>query len=554
MFCGPSSLQQRKPLSSKQALELADICLNHARQAKDSDSSSIWCDEAEAALSQIKKTAKGNTSAQKEGRTLSDGIGAAYACLSELQHTLGKSTKADINGRKAGQWGTQTPPKPKSVQPSHGQSSLAGEDAVPFPQNIFPHNISPPNILRHLPEADERLDSTAQLAYCLGLLQVVQAQDDETSIRQWVRDVVNDVDEHDRLRMLATDVIRAFKRDELKGTEAITEVVLLAPVLQRDDFRSLLKEFFSGIEHADLLNIHQLDGLSRLIQGARPVDLDSDDLVKILSLLSSRLRHVHRQSQHHIYQLTLAVSNVLDAMADTKVRGLDRETLHEPLAAYLEGLKGSSDPYLVYQAAYAFQALQCVPDNETLWQATLRRTGKVIQGVSGLASAVKGFDLNKFMEGLGDIQQGLGGVSRAVQVAQAAYKDVASLAQGGMNFLDSLKEGLSFERKRAWYPALRGASVLIQEGQLANFRILVCEGPCRRDPAFQWGVCQRLGEIALDQAWDADVRKRAVDFLGDIYRNDLVWGQNANVKQWILDILIQIAASSTLSGSTAECT
>jgi len=53
-----------------------------------------------------------------------------------------------------------------------------------------------------------------------------------------------------------------------------------------------------------------------------------------------------------LHQLTVAVSHVLDAMADADVKGLNRENIYEPLSSYLDRLKGSKDPYLVYQAAY----------------------------------------------------------------------------------------------------------------------------------------------------------------------------------------------------------
>jgi len=87
--------------------------------------------------------------------------------------------------------------------------------------------------------------------------------------------------------------------------------------------------------------------------------------------------------------LTITVSHVLDAMADSNIQGLDRAKLYEPLLSYLGRLKANKDPYIVYQAAYAFQALLCVPDDEEPWQAALRRSGAVIKGVGGLASAIK---------------------------------------------------------------------------------------------------------------------------------------------------------------------
>ena len=315
----------------------------------------------------------------------------------------------------------------------------------------------------------------------------------------------------------------------------------LAPVLENDDFRYLLKEFYSGIGQSGSLDVHQLEGIAHLIQGADPGYLDSDDLVKVLSLLSTRLKDTHQQSTNHLYQLTVAVSHVLDAMADANVSGVDREKIHEPLSSYLDGLKSSSDPYLVYQAAYAYQALLCVPDDESLWQATIRRRGRVIQGVSGLVGVVKGVDLNGFVEGLKDIQQGTGG-AEVVQIVKDAYEGATSLAKSGQGLLNYLQEAFSFERKCAWYSALRGADALIRDGQLAEFRKLVCEAPCRLDTAFQWGVCQRLGEVAANSIWERETRENAIVFLVEIYQNDAVWGQQRSVKQWILNILMQLTS------------
>jgi hypothetical protein len=425
-----------------------------------------------------------------------------------------------------------------------------GNHMATIPQHIFEENS--PSTVTKLPDIDGRLSNTSQLACCLGLLKASNLLDNtlEPIARNWIQAVEKDEDEKERLNVLSLDVIRAYKRDELKDAKVITEVVCLAPVLEKDVFRGLLSEFYDGVDHSGLLDFHQLDGLAQLIQGADTGHLDADDLVKILGLLSTRLRDTHQQSQNHIYQLTLTASHVLDAMADTKVSGLDREKLHEPLMSYLDSLKESPDPYLVYQAAYAYQALLCVPDDETLWQAAFRRTDKVIRGLAGLIKAVKGLDLNGFIDGLKDIHQGLAGVSDTAHAVKSAYVGATSLIGGGQGFMKGLKEGFSFKRKCAWYPALRGADALIQNGEFVTFKKLVCEAPCRLDPAFQWGVCQRLGEIAANPMWDKTTRHSAVAFLGEMYHNDEDWGQNAGIKEWILIILMRLSSPSE---SVVQC-
>jgi len=151
-------------------------------------------------------------------------------------------------------------------------------------------------------------------------------------------------------------MLREFAREELKDANAVAEVVCLVPILEKDRLQLLLQWLFHGIEKSRLLDRNLLEGLAQLVQHARPGHLDADNLVKILDLISTRLRGTHNQSPDFIYRLALTVSRVLDAMADSKVKDLDRENIHEPLKAYLKGLGDNADPYLVYQAAYAAQA------------------------------------------------------------------------------------------------------------------------------------------------------------------------------------------------------
>jgi hypothetical protein len=360
-------------------------------------------------------------------------------------------------------------------------------DIVTIPAHIFAENVRPPTVPAKLPGPDERLLDTPQLACCLGLLSDSHELDNilEPATRKWLQDTENDKDEHERLKLLSRDLIRTFLNEAIKDDKAVAEVVCLAPVLDKDTFRELLKSFYDGIKHSESLDIHQLQGLAHIIQGADTNYLDTDDLVTILKFLTDRLSGTHSQSLEHIYRLTLATSNVLDAMADTKVKGLDREKLHQPLSPYLDALKGNSEPYLVYQAAYACQALMCVPDNESPWQATSRRAGKVILGISGLVSAVKGLDLKGFIDGLKSIQQGATGASKAVKLVVTAFDGVKSKNESGKSFLEVIKDGLSFKSKCSWYSALRGADTLIRDGEFAKLKQLVSEAPCRMDPAFQ---------------------------------------------------------------------
>ncbi|KAF8975633.1 hypothetical protein BGZ46_008957 [Entomortierella lignicola] len=422
------------------------------------------------------------------------------------------------------------------------QEILPSQVVVKTPHKAFEQNVNLPVAKFSLPKIGERITNTPQLSYCLSLLHpsLVSEEDVEKTEYDWLLVMNSEPDEKLRLLTIPTDLIRAFIREEIKSPKIVAEIVSLAAVLEQDDFRSLLRVFIDGINRSVLLQVHLLDGLSQLIRNAVQGYLDADDLVKILELLNTRLTKTHKQSTH-IHRLALTLCSVLDSMMDSQVKGLARESLHEPLSAYLEALQKSSDPYLVYQAAYASQALIYIPDDEPALKTALRRTGKVVRGISGMVSAVKAMDLSGFIDGLQNIQDGLASAVKMVKLAEDTYENVKKFTESGQGLMEALKG--CFKHKTTWYPALRGLDRLILEGRFSEFEKLAREAPCRLDPAFQWGLCQRLGEIAANEVWDDSTRQCAIAFLEEIYEDDATWGSRANIKQWILRILSQFGDS-----------
>ncbi|KAG0239886.1 hypothetical protein BGX31_002396 [Mortierella sp. GBA43] len=517
--------------------------LENATKTQDPVVTMVLCHDTEVSLNQARKATK-----TAEDQAKQEGIANAFSKLGNLLESRGHRTEAQAMLKKAKKLGGSVaePVRQASTARPTSMATIMGNildtshnqkrrDSVMIPAQVFAENRRLSAMEFKPPEPDKRLNDTAQLACSLSLL---QSPDDvvDPNARQWVLNTKGNQDEQERLKLLSTDLARTFKRDELKDPKAVAEVVYLTPVLGQSDFKHLLREFTTGIEHSSLLDNNQLEGLAQLLQNAAyPNYLDASELNKILVLINTRPRITHGQSQAHLYQLTLTISHVLDAIADIKVVGLNREMLAESLRTYLEGLMGSSDPYLVFQAAYAYQALQYIPDNDTLWKAALKRTARV-QGISALMITTKGSDLNGFIEALGSIQQ-----ESAEVTFKSGYDNPTSLVESGQSFLACLKEGHSFTSKRAWYSALRGADSLLRDGQITEFKKVVCEASCRSDPAFQWGVCLRLNDLASNTMWDTDIRQGAIVFLGEMYRNDSSWGQYANIKQWILSILTNLS-------------
>ncbi|KAG0315151.1 hypothetical protein BGZ97_008545 [Linnemannia gamsii] len=430
------------------------------------------------------------------------------------------------------------------------KSPSSNEQSLALPAkprlDVFPQNVKASAMNISVPEFGARIETTPQLALCIGLLSkdgdhINQLEDslpdmscDTAGVRAWCRAMKQDPTERDRLFWLGTRMVDEFAKDALKDSTEIAEMVHIGPVLDREHFRSLLSCIITAFDQSVLLDVDLLQGLAQLVQSAPPNSLVTDDLVRILGLLRVRLQSTHQQTSVHLYHLTLTVSRLLDIMADHKVKDLSRVEEYEPLSGVFSCLSESSDPYLMYQACYAFQALQYVPDDETVLQTVLRHSTGVVDGLVKVTAVMK-LDLGAVLEGLGKLQKVL---ESTAEVAEIAREGASTLIESGRGTLDSLKEGYGSGKKRPWYVAVRAANVLAQAGQLQDLNRLICEAPCRSDLLFQWGICQLLGEIASDDTWDTAVRQQALELLGELYISE--WAQHENVRTYILHTIDQL--------------
>ncbi|KAF9274503.1 hypothetical protein BGZ68_000582, partial [Mortierella alpina] len=319
---------KRSPLPPQSELELVNIYLQQGRAvSKDGESeiALVLCEEAEASLSKMKKGVRAAEAVQ-DVTDLRRGIACAFYELSKLLAELKRHERAKESYRRAKEWGyteveelsISTPPSLKGVsaitspphsvaeaeaadQPSlkitkgtqlpiKGSNSAATQLAIgrsatmdvekSVVGDFFTQDKNPPVIEYKLPEPDERLANTHQLVYCLGLLRSPPSPDDphQDSALHWVKATRTNEDEQERLNTLTTNLVRVFIRDELKGPTAIAEVACIAPFLNMTDFRCLLELFVGSIEKSTLLDIHSLDGLAKLVQGANEGYLEAADL------------------------------------------------------------------------------------------------------------------------------------------------------------------------------------------------------------------------------------------------------------------------------------
>ncbi|KAG0196333.1 hypothetical protein BGX31_005383, partial [Mortierella sp. GBA43] len=224
-----------------------------AFKTTDRDIALLLCHDARVALSHAKTADKKLPNHLKDTgyQTCRSGIAAACIDLAKLLEFQGHDTEAELMCKKTEKWGgtIHDPGRiarssiPRFIVTSSKGTGVASGDSqntgssgttvvkrgfitATVSSTLFPMNIQPPSIDVKLPEPDERLINTPQLACCLGLLQIVRSPTDilDPRIRNWLQIVEKDADEQERLHAMATDVIRAFKRDELKDAKVIAEV------------------------------------------------------------------------------------------------------------------------------------------------------------------------------------------------------------------------------------------------------------------------------------------------------------------------------------------
>ncbi|KAF9087894.1 hypothetical protein BGX29_000557 [Mortierella sp. GBA35] len=308
------------------------------------------------------------------------------------------------------------------VETLHVSNSAVGEWLQPNPSalgslrlDIFPENVAAPVLVTELPKPHTRIEKTSQLVYCCSLLSKGQSSSSpnagsdgsqstplDESQREWVQ--ASESFEKNHVRWLIDQLVKSFAEDQLKGSTADAEIVLVGPILGRETYRSLLSCFISKFEQTTPLDLNILQGLVQLVEDASSGYLVDNDLVRIATVLYKELETTHNGTSDHPLFLTWALSRVLDVMVAGKVKDLDRDRDHQPMLQLLDDLKGSDNAYLHYQAAYAYQALQYAPDDETPLQVVWRYAQVAAAAASTVSSVFK-LDPAGFLEGIESLQK-----------------------------------------------------------------------------------------------------------------------------------------------------
>ncbi|KAF9432858.1 hypothetical protein BGZ76_010229 [Entomortierella beljakovae] len=327
--------------------------------------------------------------------------------------------------------------------------------------------------------------------------------------------------------------------------DTVITVSSLAGVLEREDFRDLFQSLLSIAEKPYIENtLCAFEGLCRLIKGVPSWYIDAEDLVKVLDALRATLEYslslrghgnFSNRKTEFGYLEALTVSRLMDSIVDSQAKGLKQRDLHEKLATYFNHQLSIKNPVFLYQAAYAYQAMLYASSDETILKATIIRSECPAQRISGVVNPMILPELEFIMDGLSNIQQEL---QTTIEVAKLFDEEQESGEDGrDTSFIECLENGLCFNQKSSWYPALRVLDILLEEGRLLDFENFAKSVPCHKEATFQLGLCQRLGDIAATSLYDLTTRRSALSFLDEIFGHGEKWGSRKEVKLRIIQML-----------------
>ncbi|PWY88133.1 hypothetical protein BO94DRAFT_575153 [Aspergillus sclerotioniger CBS 115572] len=320
------------------------------------------------------------------------------------------------------------------------------------------------------------------------------------------------------------DLIKRLREllDDSKEKDALFELVERMVQLFEDNRKTSYWTEASELGFTNLIAEHAGDGtelnnrlltcFAHAIRRKQFLSAENTSLATALNGLSARLKlRVDLAQKQKQYELLCMLGTVLDAMADIKVSGITREYLHGPLLKQLGKLRESKEPRLAQAASYAYQALRCVPDDESRWQAFCRYSWTLLEATGKISGAVTTLDPTKAIDAGSNVKELLELYKRIVEAVGDVSTACRSLNQEILHDLDKLPKA------NVWYTSLRYSKLLIEAGALQILRELIGDLPGSHDAQYYW-------------------EKRIVEFIDwtmSQERVQVVISKSSPVQQWL---------------------
>ncbi|KAF9967757.1 hypothetical protein BGZ70_008309, partial [Mortierella alpina] len=191
----------RSHLSPQQAIKLAQFYLASAETADEPVIAMALCEQAETNLDRIKRPKSLGALEDEEYKIFREDVAAAYSKHAKFMADWKYAEKALASRTKSEKWGGVAFKEEAPLA-----SKLAVREHAPLLEGIFEDNVArPTTVLGGLPEVNQPLINTTQLAYCLAAVDAIATTaeaDLPDATRVWALAVKKDHDEEKRLREL----------------------------------------------------------------------------------------------------------------------------------------------------------------------------------------------------------------------------------------------------------------------------------------------------------------------------------------------------------------
>ncbi|PYI18655.1 hypothetical protein BO99DRAFT_474158 [Aspergillus violaceofuscus CBS 115571] len=270
------------------------------------------------------------------------------------------------------------------------------------------------------------------------------------------------------------------------------EASRLTPATNERQYHQLTQVFRRAIvDNADKGSALDLDLLPSFVHVLRhcPEGHPRDGLFTTIEGLRERLKWaVWENVLAAQYSLCHTLGALLDVAVDIKAAGIDKETLRDPLIEQLAGLKDHDEPRLAQAAAYAYEALQGISDNQGPWDIFWSNSGKVIAVAAKTAGAVSTMNPEKLLDAGPDLMELLEFFKRVYDGGRELVEAMKTIDEV---FVENMRR---LPHQRLWYGILRYTGMLISAGgnSFDTLEHILSKVPCGDSWQFWCGLYAQL--------------------------------------------------------------
>ncbi|KAE8150931.1 hypothetical protein BDV25DRAFT_153540 [Aspergillus avenaceus] len=349
---------------------------------------------------------------------------------------------------------------------------------------------------------------------------------------QRIRDPGVHVREKEALNTLVECMIAEFRDNPQPSYHA--EASQLTDITDGTQYEDLTRVFISLVIDSSAKGFVSdrdlLPAFERCLRHHR--DRSSDHfLASPLANLHSGLRQaIEKADLQSQYCFLHILGTVLDVAVDIRLEGIHQDAVHQPLFNTLRSLEAHDDSRLAQAAAYAFEALRGIPDNEGPMDVFLRTSGSLVSATAKIAGSVATMDPGKALGAAPEVLELIGYIGKVLDSLETLGQTTEDLKNAFIQDIEQLP------KQKTWYYVLRytGPLIAAREKSFEVVEKALPELPCRNDWQFWCGLFDQL-----EQCWihASEKRKyRIIEFTEYALSQEslqIVRSKNKYVNDWI---------------------